>query len=235
MYALSRPSRQVGCCSGVGLVGFGAEQVAPKQYFDFTEKQMGGKTLRVIDDPSQKSWFKVTFVGWEITEPPSGALIPGTLTRVHQPPTANQVKSIPFIQSAPQEVGNLFRWVEGKLAEGQGIVVVPPATWVNGDDLLRWEIGHPPAPTTPKPGNVVAMATTVAAEAAQLASPGMHGFVLYEPKAGWMEGTWASPPIPGPGPPAAPPGTSTGSKTALYVGLGISAVVVGGLLLKAFK
>lgn len=214
---------QVGCCGGVGLLGLGQE--APKQYFTFTEKKMGGITLRVIDDPAQKSWFKVTLVGWEITEPPSGGQIPGSLTQVHQPPAANQVKAVPFIQQSAQQVGNLFRWVEGKLAEGQGIVVVPPATWVNGDDLLRWEVGHPPAPTVAKPGNVVAMATTVAAEASQLASPGMHGFVLFEPRDGWTEGSWATPPPP---PGVTPvPSTPSGSKTGLIIGLGLTLLVAG--------
>jgi hypothetical protein len=154
--------------------------------------------------------FKAAMVGWKVRE--------GADPNVIDLDATETADLTPYNESTgPRDPGDGFRWIENRWQQGRGILVVPPATWQPGDDIMR--------ATT---GNVHLVASEDVRDRdkiASAASPG-GGFVLYEPRSGEWKGEWAQQP---PEPDGKLP------KWVVPVGAGAAAIVIGLVAFKSLK
>lgn len=169
--------------------------------YQFGITTVGDKSFRSLD-AQQASIMKMALVGWEAKEPPSGPLVEDALAIVHAPPDADDVLAVPFIQSAPRQVGNMYRWVEMQLSRGKGVIVIPPADFNPCGDLLRWTTGE-----------LRAIATTDLSRAAALAGPDKSGVVVFSPAGGWVGMT-------------VPPGTKPAAPGVSWQGIAVFGVAL---------
>lgn len=149
---------------------------------------------------------KGALVGWKVRSGADADTIDMDVTETAELTPYNE-------STGPRDPGDGFRWVEKRIVQGRGIVVVPPAGWTPADDLMRM--------TT---GTVSLMATENASDMLAVAGadvPGT-GFVLSEPAQGWSA---EQPPSPGPGAKSAswkwllPAGALVAVGALAYVGL----------------
>lgn len=177
-----------------------APQLAPAFY---EERQAAGVRYRAAR-PELVMPMKAAMVGWHVREGADPDIIDTTVTETALLTPYNE-------STGPRDPGNGFRWVDKRWETGRGIVMIPPATWQPGDDLMRATSGE-----------VRLIATENAAEMAQVAGMDAPGtaFVLYDPKSGWGGGHEQ---------PDGPAPSGKLPKWVVPVGAGLAVVTIGAI------
>lgn len=175
----------------------------------FKEREAAGVRYRGVQ-PLIVMPFKSAMVGWKVRSGAEPDVIDLDVTE--------SAELTPYNESTgPRDPGDGFRWVDQRWQQGRGILVVPPANWQPGDDIMRATAG-----------NVTLIASEDAAELARVAStsaPG-RGFVLYEPRNGWQGRAIT----PGGGPAA-----KKLPSWVVPVGAGVAAITIGAVAWKALR
>lgn len=92
-------------------------------------------------------------------------------------PAFELAQMTPYVEfTGPRDPGDGFRWVDERRTLGYGIIIVPPAGYSPGQDIMRATTGELKA---------VASSSLAALSAFAAAGASPQGFVLYEPKSGW--------------------------------------------------
>lgn len=175
--------------------GRGIGAMTPRhQAVVFDERQHDGVSYQALP-AVLVSPFKSALVGWKVRSQSSGE--------------GSEIATMtPYTESTgPRDPGDGFRWVDTNATMGNGVLIIAPAGFKPGDDIMR-----------ATSGTLTAVATTSAAELSRVCGPAAspRGFVLYEPKQGWGS------PAPGAQPPSA--GGWGG-----YLAAGAAALAVAGV------
>lgn len=167
-----------------------------------------GLTYRAVA-PGKEYVLAGAMVGWKVRE---GADPDAVDVSVRE-----TARLTPYTEATgPRDPGDGYRWILQREALGRGVIMIPPAGYRPGDDIMRATNGE-----------IQLVATEDAADLA-LARPDAGGFVVYEPAGGWKGAAPGPGPEPGPG----PADKSDWKKPAAYAAVAVVAVGGAYLLLR---